>query len=152
MTRADLAAWIAGYERAWRTAGTDSLGELFAPDAMYRAAPFVDPLTGLDEIASFWEAERDGPDEAFAMAADIVAVDGDNGVARIGMDYGDPVHRSYCDIWIVTLGDDGRCTAFVEWPFFPDQPRVSPEAARGPDPSSRWDATREPASPADLPL
>lgn len=60
MTRAELAAWIAGYERAWRAAGTDSLRELFTPDATYRASPFIDPLTGLDEIASFWESEREG--------------------------------------------------------------------------------------------
>jgi SnoaL-like domain len=131
MTRADLAAWIAAYERTWRTAGTDSLGELFAPDATYRAAPFVDPMTGLGEIASFWEAEREGPDEAFVLAAEIVAVDGDVGVARIDVDYGDPPPRSYRDIWIVTLGDDGRCTAFEEWPFFPGQTCVSPLGGSG---------------------
>jgi ketosteroid isomerase-like protein len=132
MTRADLAAWIAAYERTWRTAGTDSLCELFAADVTYRATPFVDPMTGLGEIASFWEAEREGPDEAFVLAAEIVAVDGDVGVARIDVDYGDPPHSSYRDIWIVTLDDDGRCTAFEEWPFFPGQAGVSPPGGSGP--------------------
>jgi hypothetical protein len=31
-----VAAWIDGYERAWRTPGTESLAELFTADATYR--------------------------------------------------------------------------------------------------------------------
>jgi hypothetical protein len=127
MTRAELARWIAGYERAWRTAGTESLRELFSPDATYRPAPFEDPIRGLDAIAAFWEAEREGPDEAFALSSEIVAVDGDVGVTRIEVQYGDPgysVSRTYRDLWIVILDAAGRCVAFEEWPFFPGQERV----------------------------
>jgi len=124
MSRAELARWIAGYERAWRTAGIEPLRGLFSPEATYSAAPFEDPLRGLDEIAAFWDAERDGPDEAFMIASDIVAVDRGVGVARIEVRYGDPVARVYRDIWIVTLDVDGRCVAFEEWPFFPGQERA----------------------------
>ena len=28
--------WIARYERAWRTMGTEQLAELFSPDVSYR--------------------------------------------------------------------------------------------------------------------
>ena len=35
------------------------------------------------------------------------------------VEYGEPINRSYRDIWIVTLDGDGRCTAFEEWPFWP---------------------------------
>jgi ketosteroid isomerase-like protein len=126
VTPDDIAAWIAGYERAWRTPGTAALAELFAPDATYSPAPFAESLDGLKAIAEFWEAERDGPDEVFTLAAEIVAVDGRVGVARLEVRYGAPLIRTYRDLWVVTLDADGRCTAFEEWPFFPDRPRVAP--------------------------
>jgi hypothetical protein len=126
MTRADLARWIAGYERAWRTAGAESLRELFSSDATYQVAPFQEPIGGLDQIAAFWEAEREGPDETFVLTSEIVAVEGRVGVARIEVGYGDPVSLTYRDLWIVTLDAEGRgCVAFEEWPFFPGRQRVS---------------------------
>ena len=85
--RADLHNWIERYERLWRTAGTDSLGELFTPDATYSVSPWAEPIRGVDAIGRMWEDERDGPDEGFTMSSDVVAVDGDLGVARIQVDY-----------------------------------------------------------------
>lgn len=125
MDRRALARWIGNYERAWRTAGTSRLEELFVPAATYLSAPFDPPLEGRAAIASFWEAERDGPDEAFVLSWEPVAVEGDTGVARVEVHYGDPPARVYRDVWIVTLAGDGRCIAFEEWPFFPGQRRVS---------------------------
>ncbi|HEY5195814.1 MAG TPA: nuclear transport factor 2 family protein [Solirubrobacteraceae bacterium] len=125
MSRTELARWIAAYELAWRTPGTAALAELFAPDATYSAAPFDDPLRGLAAIRAFWESERDGPDEDFVLVSELVAVDATVGVARIEVRYGDPVARTYRDLWVVSLDSDGRCTAFEEWPFFPGRPRVA---------------------------
>jgi ketosteroid isomerase-like protein len=119
-------AWIERYEAAWRTAGTAALDELFAEDAKYLPAPFEEVMIGRTAIADFWEDEREGPEEAFAMSTEAVAVEGDTGVARIEVSYGDPPARRYRDLWIVTLGPDGRCTSFEEWPFFPGQERVAP--------------------------
>jgi SnoaL-like domain len=127
--RADLTRWIGGYERAWRTAGTAGLDQLFTSDACYRNAPFADPLIGLDAIAAFWEAERDGPDEAFTMHWEPVAVEGAVGVARVEVAYGEPPRRTYRDLWVITLQADGRCRAFEEWPFFPGQPLSARESA-----------------------
>jgi hypothetical protein len=87
------------------------------------AAPFDTPLQGRTAIATFWEAERESPEEEFALTSELVAVDGDVGVARVEVRYGDPSARVYRDLWIVTLDDGGRCSAFEEWPFFPGQPR-----------------------------
>ncbi|MGA2930027.1 MAG: hypothetical protein ABSG43_29370 [Solirubrobacteraceae bacterium] len=67
MDRGELARWIDLYERAWRTAGSSLLAQLFAADASYRPAPFSAPIVGRAAIASFWEAEREGPDEVFSM-------------------------------------------------------------------------------------
>ena len=124
--RADLRAWLAGYEEAWRSPGVERLSRLFAEAASYRPSPFEAPIVGLDAIAEFWVAEREGPDEVFEIAAEIVAVDGRVGVIRLEVVYGDPATTRYRDLWIVELGEDGRCVAFEEWPFFPGQGRVAP--------------------------
>jgi uncharacterized protein (TIGR02246 family) len=125
--RADLERWIEAYQRAWRTAGTDSLAELFAPDATYLTAPYHEPHRGLQAIATLWEAEREGPDEAFTMKSEIVAVEGDTGVARIEVAYGDPIDQEWRDIWIVRLDEHGRAVAFEEWPFAPEDDAGPPE-------------------------
>ena len=124
MTSERFTAWIDRYEDAWRTAGTEPLRDLFTADAAYLPAPFDEPLRGLAAIAAFWDVEREGPDEVFTMRSTIVAAQGDTAVARIEVVYGDPPVRTYRDLWVITLDDDGRCTAFEEWPFHPDQPRT----------------------------
>ena len=125
MTRDDLRRWIDDYERAWRTGGTEPLRMLFAADASYSPGPYERPHVGLDEIAAFWETERAGPDEPFTMDAVPVAVEGDTGVARVRVHYNGPPVQDYRDLWIVTLDAGGRCTAFEEWPFWPEQSRVA---------------------------
>jgi hypothetical protein len=66
-----------------------------------------------------WEAERDGPDEAFTMATEIVAVDGATAVVRVEVSYGGPPAQDYRDLWVIRLAADGRCCWFEEWPFWP---------------------------------
>jgi ketosteroid isomerase-like protein len=123
MDRVQLTDWIERYERAWRTPGTDVLGDLFAEDATYSTGPYENPHRGLPAIARMWEAERIGPDEEFEMSAEVVAVEGDTGVARIEVQYGAPKGKAYRDLWIVRLDESGLCSHFEEWPFWPpDQP------------------------------
>jgi uncharacterized protein (TIGR02246 family) len=124
MDRATVEQWVAGYERAWRAPGTDALADLFAPDATYLMSPWATPAVGRDAIAELWEAERVGPDEVFTLAGEVVAVDDDAGsaVVRLAVDYGDPVTSRWRDLWVLRFDGEGRCTAFEEWPFAPDQP------------------------------
>ena len=63
--RAEVSRWLAGYEAAWRTPGTEGLARLFTPDATYLQSPYEQPVTGLDAIGRMWEAEREGPGEVF---------------------------------------------------------------------------------------
>lgn len=77
-----------------RSEGTERLAELFSPDVSYTASPWREPIRGVDALAGFWEAERDGHDEVFAMSSAIVAVDGMTAVVRV--------------------------EGFEEWPFAPD--------------------------------
>ena len=121
MERAAVQRWIEEYERAWRTAGTDQLDALFAPDATYLMSPWARPIEGLAAIRSMWERERDGADEPFTMATEIVAVDGATAVVRLAVDYAEPDPSRWRDLWVLRFDDDGRCTAFEEWPFAPGQ-------------------------------
>lgn len=125
MNRKHVGQWLDAYERAWRTAGTDSLRELFTEEATYVQGPYENPRSGLSEIAEMWEDEREGPDEEFTMTSDVVAVDGDTAVARVEVTYGDPVTREYRDLWVMRFAEDGRCSHFEEWPFSPEQGHVA---------------------------
>lgn len=124
--RAQVTRWLAGYESAWRAPGTHAVAELFTGDAGYLRSPYELPVTGLAAIARMWEEERDGPGEIFALATEIVAVDGATAVVRAEVHYGDPPRQEYRDLWVIRLDDDGRCSWFEEWPFWPGQPLAAP--------------------------
>jgi len=119
--RARVNRWLADYEAAWRAPGTEGLARVFADDASYLRSPYKEPDVGLDAISRIWDQERDGPGEIFTLATEIVAVDGATAVVRAEVRYGDPVHQEYRDLWVMRLGDDGRCTWFEEWPYWPEQ-------------------------------
>jgi SnoaL-like domain len=127
--RDGVEAWVEGYVRAWRTPGTEVLAELFTPDVSYLYDPYEEPVRGLDALGPWWEEGRDGPDEVFTAAYDVVAVDGDVGVVRVEVAYGDPVRQEYRDLWVIRFDGAGRCVAFEEWPFWPGHGR-SPSTAR----------------------
>lgn len=129
LSRDAVSAWIVGYERAWRTAGSEPLRELFTEEATYRMSPYEEPATGLDQIGALWERERRGPDEQFTMAHEVVAVDGDTAVVRLEVQYGGPERLQYRDLWVLRFAADGRCRQFEEWPFWPGQ-RISAEEER----------------------
>ena len=118
--RDQLADWVAAYEQAWRTPGTEGLAKLFAANATYRTAPDEEPYGGLAQISALWEREREGHDEVFTMNSQIVAVEGDTGVVRVHVRYGDPLEVAYQDLWIIRLDTACRCAAFEEWPFRAD--------------------------------
>jgi ketosteroid isomerase-like protein len=116
-----VSGWLARYEAAWRAAGTGAVAGLFTEDVTYRQGPYEEPVAGLAAVARMWDAERDGPDEVFTLATEILAVDGPTAVVRAEVRYGDPVSQEYRDLWVIRLGADGRCGWFEEWPFWPGQ-------------------------------
>ena len=122
MDRTAVEHWVANYERLWRTAGTDLLAELFAPDASYLPSPWAQPVEGLEAIARFWERERRGADEEFTMSSDVVALDDGTAVVRVFVRYGAAGTRLWRDLWVLRFAADGRCSWFEEWPFAPGQP------------------------------
>jgi SnoaL-like domain len=126
--RSSVQAWVAAYERAWRTPGTSDVGELFTDGATYRMSPFQPPHRGIDAIRALWDAERSRPDEVFEMAFEVVAVENPRAVVRLEVQYGPPQPQLFRDLWILEFDPDGRCRAFEEWPFSParDAPHHEP--------------------------
>lgn len=127
MDHEDFRRWIVGYERAWRSAGTDLLAELFTEDAVYLHSPYAEPVQPRTAIERDWQQQRAGPSEVFSMEAEVLAVaddhpDGPLGVARVSVRYGPPQRREYRDIWLVWFDAAGRAHRFEEWPFWPGQP------------------------------
>ena len=122
MDRGAVEQWVDRYELYWRTPETDQLVDLFLPDATYRPSPWARPLEGLEEIAEFWESEREGADEEFTMSSDVVAVDRDSAVVRVFVEYAAPTAGRWRDLWVLRFAPDGRCSSFEEWPFAPNQP------------------------------
>ena len=88
MGQAEAEAWIAAYEQAWRTIGTEPLRDLFTEDASYRMSPYEEPAVGLARIGELWERERQGSDEEFGVTHQIVAVEADTAVVRVVVQYG----------------------------------------------------------------
>jgi ketosteroid isomerase-like protein len=124
--RQAVSQWVAEYEAAWRTPGTAILAQLFTDDAGYRRSPYEQPIVGLQAIGRMWEIEREGPDEVFSVSAQILAVEGEVAVVRAEVSYGDPASQEYRDIWVLRLRDDGRCSWFEEWPFWPESSAPPP--------------------------
>jgi hypothetical protein len=119
MTREQVAAWVEAYEQAWRTPGTETLGQIFTSDASYQQAPYADPVAGLPAIARMWDHERAGPDEIFTMASEVVAIEEQVAVVRLEVRYGNPMSQEWRDLWVLRFTADGRCEHFEEWPFAP---------------------------------
>ena len=127
LRQADIAEWVTAYERAWRTAGTDRLADLFTPGATYQMAPFEEAHRGFDAIAELWEAERAGPDEEFTLESESSR----SRATRAWCAARSPTRslhpHVFRDLWIVRLDDSGRCSHFEEWPFWPEQPLTGSE-------------------------
>jgi ketosteroid isomerase-like protein len=122
MRHEDVRRWVAGYEKAWRSPGTARLAELFTEDVSYRPSPWEEPVEGMEDLAKFWNAERDGPGEAFTMSSELVALDGGTAVVRTQVDYEKSSSGRWRDLWVLRFDADGRCRHFEEWPFAPGQP------------------------------
>jgi ketosteroid isomerase-like protein len=112
MTLKELQDWIDRYAAAWRSNDAQSVGDLFAENAVYYTHPFRDPWRGRDEIVRNWTSEPDAPD-AWEARYEALAVNGDIGVVNGWTKYreGD----EYANAYVIRFAPDGRATEFTEW-------------------------------------
>ncbi len=112
-----LARWSKRYVEAWRSNDAETIGALFTDDAVYRWHPFdksEDVARGRDAIVRAWLEEPDDP-ESWELTAEPIAVGGDLGVIRAVTAYGGDEERTYHNIFLVHLNDEGRCFDFTEY-------------------------------------
>jgi hypothetical protein len=120
MTRDDVMHWVEAYERAWRSEDRGAIELLFTPSARYLRSPYAEPLEGHAAIQDFW-VDEDEDGTVFRMQAEPVATEGTDAVVRVKIEYGDPVHQEYLDLWVLRFADDGRVRHFEEWAYWPDK-------------------------------
>ena len=124
---ATLGDWLGRYERAWRSNDAAEAAALFTDDAVYRFRPWdalaAGAVEGRDAIAKAWLDDPDDP-AAWSMECEPLAVNGSLGIARCVTRYATTDHqpgRTYYNIFLVDLADDGRCRDFVE--YFMENPK-----------------------------
>lgn len=105
--------WVDRYVAAWSTNDPDDIAALFSEDARYHTAPHREPWTGHDDIVRGWLGRKDDQGDwgfdydVLAVTADLAFVQGHTDYRTEGL--------SYSNLWVLRLGDDGRCTEFTEW-------------------------------------
>jgi uncharacterized protein (TIGR02246 family) len=116
MRREDVEAWLAAYFAAWRSNDPDAVAALFAPDATYHYGPFREPAHGRERIVANWIA--DGPPASLEHRAEVLAVQGDTGVAhwwvrQVARAADQPLEMD--GILVLRFDPDGRCVEHREW-------------------------------------
>jgi uncharacterized protein (TIGR02246 family) len=123
MTNLDaVTAWVQGYRRAWESNKPEDIAGLFADDAAYFTEPFAKPWLGRDEIVAQWLRQRDEPgDTTFEWHPLIVTED----LAMIEATtvYRSPA-RTYSNMWVLRLDNQGRARQFTEWWMKHPQPKA----------------------------
>jgi hypothetical protein len=105
--------WVDGYRKAWTSNDPADIGALFSDDAAYFTEPFRAPRRGRQAIVEDWLARRDEPGETefswwpLVVAPEVAVVQGETR-------YRTPP-RTYSNLWVIRLDDEGRCTEFTEW-------------------------------------
>ena len=108
-----LSDWMAAYERAWASNDADEIGALFTDDALYYTAPFREPWRGRQEIVDGWLDRKDEPGgwtfewQPLVDTPELTIITGTT-------TYREPA-LAYSNLWVLRLGEDGRCREFTEW-------------------------------------
>jgi len=103
------------YFDAWVSNDPVDVAALFTEDAIYWVGPFREPWVGRDQIVDRWTSGRQ---EDVRATFDVVAVDGDRGVAHwnvIARPGGDAGQTEWDGILTIAFAPDGRCQEHREW-------------------------------------
>jgi ketosteroid isomerase-like protein len=110
-------SWVEGYVRAWRSNDRGEIGVLFTDDATYRASPDGEPVAGREAIVDWWLENADAPDET-TFSFDVIGTDGPRAFVQGVTVYRakeDRPARTYDNLWVIDITDEGRASAFTEW-------------------------------------
>ena len=107
-----LERWIDGYQVAWDSNDPVDVAALFTDDSEYRSYPWAAPAEGVAAIVARWSSAADQPgDHRFSWS--LLGVDGVRHFVQGRTVYTDG--RTYENLWIIDLTDEGRAASFTEW-------------------------------------
>jgi ketosteroid isomerase-like protein len=117
ISKADLDAWLSGYEWAWEQKDAAAAAKLFAADAEYFETPYAEPFKGPAGISEYWaRVTADQRDIDFRYS--VVAVDGKKGVATwsaIFTTISGGVRVELNGTFVLEFADPMHCSALREW-------------------------------------
>jgi hypothetical protein len=114
MDRASFEDWLRKYFDAWVSNDPVDVADLFTEDAIYWVGPFREPWVGRDQIVDRWTS---GHQEDVRVAFDVIAFDGETGVAdwNVTARTGDMSQTEWDGILTIAFAHDGRCREHREW-------------------------------------
>jgi ketosteroid isomerase-like protein len=113
MDEATVRDWVDRYVAAWSSNEPDDIAALFTDDARYFTAPHRDPWAGVDAIVRGWLGRKDEQGD-WSFRYDVLTLAGPLAFVTGTTDYRSE-GKSYSNLWILRLTDDGRCEEFTEW-------------------------------------
>jgi hypothetical protein len=117
LTHAAFQDWLDRYVAAWKSYDRAAIADLWSEDAQYRYHPEDEPVVGRDTIVSEWLDNQD-PAGRFDAQYEVLAIDGDNHVARGWSRYfteQGELEDEFWNIYLCRFDEDGRCSEFTEW-------------------------------------
>ncbi len=108
----DVTEWMDGYRKAWTTNDPADIRALFTETAEYRYHPWDEPRVGADSIVESWLESRDEPGD-WTFEWQPVARNGETVVIEGRTAYRNG--KTYRNLWVFSLGADGRASSFTEW-------------------------------------
>ena len=110
----DVERWMDGYVHAWTTNDPADIAALFTDDATYYTAPYREPFAGREAIVADWIEIADEPD-TWTFRYEPMAIAGGLAFVRGWTHYVDGTPRTYHNLWVIRLEEDGRASEFTEW-------------------------------------
>ncbi len=108
----DVTEWMDRYRKAWTTNAPEDIRALFTDDAEYRYHPWDEPTSGVDAIVDSWLDSRDEPGD-WTFVWHPIAHDGGTAVIEGRTAYRNG--KTYRNLWVIELAQDGRASGFTEW-------------------------------------
>ncbi len=115
MDRAGFEVWLSRYFEAWVSNDPVDVALLFTEDALYWVGPFLEPWVGREQIVDRWTSGRQ---EDVRTAFDVIAVEGDVGVAHWNVaarPVGGETRSEWDGVLVISFDGEGRCREHREW-------------------------------------
>jgi ketosteroid isomerase-like protein len=117
LTIAGVESWLERYKEAWEQRDAAKAAALFTENASYHEMPFDPPKAGRGGIRDYWTTVT-ADQRNIAFESDVVAVDGDIGIARWSANLKSAASGARVEldgVFILRFEPSGLCRELREW-------------------------------------